>query len=127
MSPARSLSTFVSGLTLSLALAAPAQAADWDRAIARAERVMPGPVQCEPLRYTYVPTPQGNHVGYWDLKKCTIYVLKSQYGPYTTPELCQILAHELGHAQGLEHSRNPRSVMYAYITGRYHRYCRGRW
>lgn len=43
---------------------------------------------------------------------CYVWI-NTDDSPYTGPDVCKIIVHEVGHLRGLQHSPDPRSVMYS--------------
>lgn len=108
---------------LALALAAPARAAPFTPTAERAYNVAVrywrgGPTDCLTLDRQIVPDgslPEGAEG--WatvatEPTDCVLYVERALVRPSMFVRLCGILTHEVGHLRGLDHSADPRSVMY---------------
>lgn len=97
---------------LVLLLAASSAQAGWriNRSVAIAQVVWHP--TCGQLRLAYSePVDGAESAGAWAWKgNCAIGVPVGTH--YEFEELCTLVLHEAGHVAGMEHSANPRSVMY---------------
>ena len=90
-------------------------------AVTVAETVFPQAAKCGTVRYRLAPRSRLID-GLWKENECLVLILRKRT---SWRALCSIVTHERGHAIGLQHSRNPRSIMHRLVP--MPRYCRGDW